>query len=310
MNSRGMRRPTGWSIIMPAVVAGLVTVAVLAVPAGATMYNIQKNQQLYGNLNQNQIPNGGQYMCGPTAAVNSFVYLENAYPNVYGRSLVPDNNPPNGQHDLAEMITAAQTVGGPNNMNTKANLNGGGGGAGTWDDMFIYGKMNYIEASIPNVTTYAAQMMSQWAWVGNPPRPADEVPPIAKPAWVQDKTVPTWQFLYNELNDCEDVEILIVDGDWGHYLTATGFTWNDADNDFIIDPNEGAQLSYIDPATGNPGVSALMQQGLGTPIFVNYGSYPYAQLVMTVSESPIPEPATMTMLAAGGLLALLRRKRH
>ena len=59
-------------------------------------------------------------------------------------------------------------------MNTKAALKGGGGGASTWDDMFIYGKQAYIESVLPGRTNYFAQLKSQWAWVGNPPRQLDE----------------------------------------------------------------------------------------------------------------------------------------
>ena len=293
-----------------------------------TDYTILKDQLLYGNLDQDDIPQGGQFMCGPTAAINSFKYLENAYPAVYGNSLIPIGASGGVDLDLDgnvgdsydDMIAVAMIVGDqpkpvppavPQFMNTKANLVGGGGGSGTWDDMFIYGKQAYIESALPNQTIYAAQLKSQWAWLGAPPRPADEIPPIPKPAWVQQLTQPDAVFLATELADCEDVEILIVDGDWGHYLTVTGIQWVDINNDGLINTNlENAVLHYIDPVTGMPGASPIGGQNVaGDPLRVSYGNFPMAELVMTVSESPIPEPMTISLLVLGGLAMLMRRKK-
>jgi hypothetical protein len=175
--------------------------------------------------------------------------------------------------------------------------------------MLIFGKWKYMESVLPGVTVYGAEMDEVWDWVGRPP---GENPGIPKPAWVHDGTDPlfhpTWQFLYDELVACEDVEILIVDEGWGHYLTVTGFVWNDANGDGVVDAAEGAIIHYIDPATGLPGTSAIRQTGLDQQLLVSYGTIPNAQLIMTVKESA-PEPATVTFLALGGL-ALLRRKRR
>ncbi|MDP6542675.1 MAG: PEP-CTERM sorting domain-containing protein [Phycisphaerae bacterium] len=279
--------------------------------------DIQKDQGLYGNLDQDDTnpPNGGQYMCGPTAAVNSFMYLENMYPGTFApNSLVPEldrgdlvNNDLDGSGTVDEyddMIAVAGILAG--NMSTIPN--GGGGTAGTWDDMFIYGKQLYLESVLPGVTIYGAQMKGIWGGPRIPPRGAVDTPPIAKPPWVQDGLSPTWQFLYDELVACEDVEILIVDDSWGHFLTVTGFVWNDGNNDGVVDPAEGAVIHYIDPVTGLPGVSPIRQNGLGLPLLVNYGGFQNAELIMTVKESA-PEPATMSFLALGGL-ALLRRRRR
>ena len=228
--------------------------------------------------------------------------IEQRYPLTYGRSLVPDTIV-NGLYDQAELVAVAQTLAGANYMNTLLNP-APGANTGTWDDMFIYGKYQYIEDNAPWTTVYAAQLSSVWDWPG---RPVGEDPPIAKPDWVQDNmaTGPTWQFLYDELVACEDVEILITDSDWGHYLTLTGFHWNDVNNNLTIDANEGT-IDYIDPATGAfAGPSPMFQNVLDGQIFVSYGLFPNAQLVMAVSESPIPEPAGLALLG----LALLRVRR-
>lgn len=274
--------------------------------ARAAVYDIQKPLNLYGNLNQNAIPPPllGASACGPTAVVNSYVYLEQQYPATYGRKLVPDTIP-NGLYDQAELIAVAQSLIAPGYMNTKVAV--GGANSGTWADMLIYGKSLYIEDNAPGTTVYAAQLSSTWALPGG--RPADEVPGIPKPDWVQENTIPTWQFLYDELVACEDVEILINDDAWGHFLTLTSFSWNDVNNDGIIQQGEGATIDYIDPATGLPGISPIMQQGLGTVIFVSYPNFPNAQLTMAVAESPVPEPAGLAVVGVG-LLAVFRRRRR
>ena len=274
--------------------------------ARAAVYDIQKPLNLYGNLNQNAIPAPlGASACGPTAAVNSYVYLEQQYPGIYGRKLVPDTIP--GGYQQAELIAVAQSLAAVGYMNTM--VVGAGVNTGTYDDMFIYGKYQYIEDNAPGTTVYSAQLSSTWQWPGAPPRPADQIPPITKPDWVQENTIPTWDFLYDELVACEDVEILIIDDAWGHFLTLTSFSWNDANNDGVIQQAEGATIDYIDPATGLPGLSPIMQQGLGTVIFVSYPNFPNARLVMAVAESPVPEPGGLAVIGVALLAAFRRRRR-
>jgi hypothetical protein len=288
---------------------GLVAVAVCLLAAtaqAATEYCIEKDIALYGNLDQDDIPGIGVCACGPTAAVNSFVYLQNAYPNVYDSLLVPgqgqdlDNDGDVDSYD--DMIAAAQALGAPGYMNTKCP-------GGTWDDMFIYGKYQYIVDNAPGSTVFAAELSSTWGWAGQ--RPPDEIPPIDKPDWVAQNTTPTWQFIFNNLVACEDVEILINEGDWGHFLTVTSFCWTDADDDGIIDPEESAALDYVDPCNGGQGLSPIWQESLGGPILISYGTFSRAQITMAVKESPIPEPLTVlgVMLGVSSLAAYIRRRR-
>jgi hypothetical protein len=102
------------------------------------------------------------------------------------------------------------------------------------------------------------------------------------------------------------VEVLIVDGDWGHYLTVTGLAWNDANNNLVIDGVENAFLNYIDPATGAPGSSPIAQAGLGMTLFVGYGPY-NGQIVMSMSQ--VPEPGSLCLLIVGVFGLMIRRRR-
>jgi hypothetical protein len=254
-------------------------------PAGATVYeyDIDKDPTgtLYGNLKQGDIPEWGNVACGPTAAVNSFVYLQNKYPGVYDTSLVPGG----------DMVGVAQILGGAGYMNTIAR-------GTTFHDDFIWGKMRYIEdqVAVAGRTVYQAQDQGIW---NNPNR--------IKPAWVQEGVLPQWQFLYNELVACEDVEILISWSGGGHYVTLSSFHWNDLDDDLIIDNGENAWINFINPSTGLNGTANIWQDSLGGNIETSLvdGSW----ISVAVSESPIPEPITMisAFLAIGTLGMYVRR---
>ena len=170
----------------------IVLTAVLISPAGATLYCIEKEVDLYGNLKQGHVPGIGPCACGPTAAVNSCVYLENAYPGIYDNNLGPvgsaegiDYNEDGAVDAYDDMAAIAAKIGGPAYMNCVCP-------GGTYDDMFIYGKQKYMEEVALNKTIYGAQLSSTWAWLDG--RLEGEYPPIDKPDWVEDNTIPRWRF--------------------------------------------------------------------------------------------------------------------
>ncbi len=82
----------------------LITFVLLVGPALAApiSYNVDLNtDNQFGGLKQTDVTGcegdpAGQLACGPAAAVNSFVFLENVYPKTYDRAESP------GQYDVQD----------------------------------------------------------------------------------------------------------------------------------------------------------------------------------------------------------------
>ena len=280
------RKPAKLILYVFCLLGAAISFSVLT--AQAITYDIQKDWTLYGDLNQNSIPGIGSMACGPTAAVNSFVYLQNSYPDIYDHYLVPDLHSTPDLYENDELVTVAEILA-YDYMHTDMTN-------GTWSDWFLYGKWDYIEENAPGSTIYAAQQFSTWSR-----------PPVPEPSWVSD-VLPTWSFLYDELAASEDVEILI-NGSYDHYLTLTSFYWDDIDDDGIIDGAEDAWIDYIDPWTGAWGISDIWHLDYGgeSVIATNYeGGLSF--ITMAVGESPVPEPSTAVLLGLGLAALALRRR--
>jgi len=288
--------------------ACMVAVLLTAGSASATSYCIEKELDLYGYLNQNSVLPWGGVACAPTAAVNSLVYLQNKYPNIYDTLLVPDVDGDGFDND--DMIAVVQTLGGQGYMNTIINN-------GTFADDFMYGKYRYIEGLgpgeegvAPGRTRYEA--MSIWDWT-HPLARAPAVPNPEKPSWVTTGVYPTWQFLYEELVACEDVEIALAHDTGGHCLTLTSFCWNDVDDDMIMDFAEEAFIDYIDPWTGlHVPQTHIWQSSMGGAIETAYWDGTDSLIAWAVSESPIiPEPISLIFFGTGlvGVFGFVSRKR-
>jgi hypothetical protein len=267
-----------------------VLLNVVSRPAiASTTYNVDlTTQAAFGNLNQHDVPGCGDFACGPTAAVNSFVFLQNKYPSIYDTSLVPHIA---GNTPYQDEVAAAQALQSPNYMNCTA-CNGG-----TLLNDFINGKRKWIEDHVPGKTVY------------------------------KDSAQSNWPFLYNELNAMEDVELLVgfydANGNriGGHYVTLSSFHWVDQNMDGIINGNETATIDFVDPDNGQNKVQRLFSQsaagqyslttdyGVGGVI----GTTPVATtgINWAISESPVPEPASIVLFVLGscGLVRYRRRFR-
>jgi hypothetical protein len=173
---------------------------------------------------------------------------------------------------------------------------------GTYIEDFIYGKVKYIEDRFPGQTRYAAQVALDWR-SGPVPMGVTDWPTHAathtQPAWVQDETAATLDFIYQQIRAREDVEVFLAyDTGGAHYLTVTGISFDTATN--------MGTLNFIDPNGGVAGASPINGLSMNGEIRLGYGGG--STLFHAVSESPIPEPAAIALMLIGliGLCAFRR----
>jgi hypothetical protein len=233
-------------------------------------------------------------ICAAIATINSFVFLQNHYPGIYGDHLVA---PGEDQTEARRWADLGWQVG-SNPARTGYYRRTGDPYKNFWET-----KIEWIEDRAPGLTVYDAQIYS----------PGDSAD-----TWLRGQDVefqyPDWQFLAGEIKDGEDVELIIepLDGTGGaHAITLTSVTFDSAlggcetvGNCSILfqDPNHvsspffaevtltGGRLVFNDPFT------------FKEPVYI----------VAAFAESPIPEPSTAVLLLVSGPVAiwLLRRKRH
>jgi hypothetical protein len=256
--------------------------------AWAVIYNVDETTiAAFGTVNQNTVPPAnGAMSCVPTATMNSFTWLQNAYPSIYG---LDGGGAPALQGGQGSWLGAATLLAGPLYMNTSANN-------GTTLANWIGGKVSYLNTYALGKTTFAGM---------------DSLSAPANRPWWDTNANPTVNFLYQELLAGEDVELGIYPLDMiGHALTLTGLTWNDADGLGTFNIGDTLTLNTIDPA--NPLVNTAVALTPGNPMKISGGIYDGYTLQVALAESPIPEPATVSLLllGVGALLGGLRLRRR
>jgi len=266
--------------------------------AFASVLTTQENSSYFGTLDQHSLdysyPQYGlganNMACGPVAAVNSLVYLDNAFSSIYGTSLVllanHDMNNDGLYNTYDDWIYSAGVMAGTSYMNTTlAN--------GTWHDNFIWGMYNFVNSKANGKETFSA--LDYWSSWGNSPAPN------SRPSWVSGG-LPTWDFLYSKLNSSAAVDILFTYvGGGGHFVSVTGMTWDNLNN--------SGTLNFMNPWTGANGSTAIrLTSG---KIYTDYGGSNGSWISEINAITPIPEPSIYALLGIGaiGILMVTRRNK-
>ena len=229
-------------------------------------------------------------ICQAVATANSFAYLQNHY----GVPLIPpdaDKNEPRDKVTVEDLIAVRDKL------------------ADGWGDIpGIYGegteqewwtaKYRWIEEHAEGQIIFDGQVHGVGTFAG---WPGGDV--------LEDK-YPEWNFLWEQLKKCEDVELAIDPvtgtGD-GHALTLTGLCWDDADGDGVFDSGEG-MLYYLDPNDTDQ-KSALVTRGVDGRLEFEYWKDNADWYIALAFSESIPEPTILGLLAVGAL-ALIRRRRQ
>ena len=152
------------------------------VGAASTTYDVQLDQTKFGHIDQANVPaaagDNGSNSCVPTATMNSFQFLNTAYPQVYGTNGTKPTLMGTSATWTDAAINLAQGF-----MNTDP-------ATGTSDASWIQGKVEYLESLAPGKTVYEGM---------------DSVDQGGQ-NWVQNAN-PTASFLYQQLKAGEDIEI-------------------------------------------------------------------------------------------------------
>jgi hypothetical protein len=237
----------------------------------------------FGNLDQHslqyaysQFGTGNDNMaCGPTAATNSLVYLENAFPSLFGQSLIASaGHSMQGKSTYTTyddwIYTAGGVLASPKYMNTTQ-------AEGTYHDQFIWGLYKYTESVAGGKLSYAAEDYSSPKYWGNAPAPS------GPPSWVKGGG-PTWDFIYDGLNDSASVDVgLSYVGGGGHFISIKGMTWNDV--------ADTGTLTFMDCWTGKTVTTDIyLNSGQIYTAYGSNGSYISSAEVLT----PIDVPAVPT----------------
>ncbi len=94
--------------------AFLVSLALGVAAAEAVEMQVQLDNNLFGNLNQNDVAackdaQGNSFSCGAVATANSLAFLQRQYPGIYGNNLIPDTNG-NNRIDYQELVDTATNI--------------------------------------------------------------------------------------------------------------------------------------------------------------------------------------------------------
>ncbi len=229
-------------------------------------------------------PNG---ICAAASAINSFIYLENQYPNVYGQpnggKLTPNYNATNNNDPTDTLNFGVNGFGmDPNNNNMPY--------PGYYPSP-LPANSGYVATKTQWFNTYAPGTTSIDSWyLGTPGDPSN-----------QNNVNPSPQIFQSQLQAKEDVEFFIQ-GSAYHVLTLTDLTVNTdtAPTSYSVswlDCND-TSMEYSSPVT-----FAANGQMQITGVY-GYPNGSLENITAAFAESPVPEPSTLVLLSIGAVSLL------
>lgn len=264
--------------------ACLMLFPVFAAPLDARATIIELPFAEYGKVPNLCPPNAG--ICGAAAAINSFVFLRNTYPEIYG-SLIPDWDK-DGDVDESDQIESRDVL--ANGWDTRTGMYGPDGG--TAKSIWEY-KNYWFDDFAPGTTHFSGQVHQ-------------DVKSWYRSGMLTGNKYPEWDFLWRELRDGEDIELIISPegGGSGHVVTLTGLSFDDMDGDGSWDADavgmdkEVAKLIYLDPNDVTEKKQPTLSLNGSRLEFEWWGDQRVWYVEGAFTES-VPIPATAWLLLSG-----------
>ncbi len=260
------------------------------------------NDQDWNDPGEGPTRNTDEGICAAVAIANSFAYLYQRYPGVYQDT------------DLIDVGTNGLDVGDLNGLRDSlaemiyTNHPGQGNLESMWES-----KYSWLQTKAPGTTIMDGQV---------------DLPGVDLGKWdnggVLENKYPEFAFLWNEIYECEDVELVIFpDGSGpGHAISLTGVSWEDDCDGIFEDGEKPLKIRYLDPNgpldPDGDGVVKPREIDLSWNETESRWEFEWWQdsnnyyITAAFAESPVPEPAAVIVWGLLGLLAVgyaRRRKR-